>query len=250
MNRAGQHHAVARAMPADERLDPDDGAGLEVDLGLIVEHELAAGDGLAQVGLDGLALDRVGVHLGPEELVVVAAGVFRLIHGEIGVAQQGFRIRGIAGEGGDADARGDAQVMPGDAMRRIEREDDLLRAERRIVRMHDVREQYEELVAALPAYRVGAAYAGLQALRHRFQQLIADGVAQRIVDVLESIEIDVEHGDRAAGAVRPHHGLIEPIAEQRAVRARPSGCRGARGARACATARARWSRRAPPSPRR
>ena len=205
-------------MPADQRLDTHDGTGLEIDLRLIVEHELAPRDRLAQVGLDGLALDRVGVHLGPEKLVVVASRVFRLIHGEIGVAQQSFGIRSIARKRGDADARGDAQVVSGDAMRRVERDDDLLRAERRIVRVHDVGEQHEELVSALTAHRIGAAHAGLQSLRHRFKQLIADGVTQRIVDVLEAIEIDVQHRDRAAGAVRPHHRLIEPVAEQGAVR--------------------------------
>ncbi len=105
MKRAGRHHAVPRAMPADERLDADDGAGLEVDLRLIVEDELVPRDRLAQVGLDGLALDGIGVHLGPEELIVIAPGVFRLIHGEVGVAQQGLGIRRIAGKGGDADAR-------------------------------------------------------------------------------------------------------------------------------------------------
>ena len=39
-------------------------------------------------------------------------------------------------------------------------------------------------------------------------------MAERIVDVLEAVEIDVQHRDGAAGAVRPHHRLIEPVAEQ------------------------------------
>ena len=135
-------------------------------------------DRLAQVSLDGLPLDGVGVHLRPEELIVIATRVFRLIHGEVGVAQQGLSVRRIAGKGGDADARGDAQIVSGDAERCVEREDDLFRAERRVVRMHDVREQHQELVSPLAAHRIRAAHARLQPTCHRFQQLIADGVTE------------------------------------------------------------------------
>ena len=75
----------------------------------------------------------------------------------------------------------------------------------------DVVEQDHELVAAESGERIrlggpqsvfGDAAHGVvlphhtgQALRERHQQLIADGVAEAVVHVLEAIEIDEEHGE-------------------------------------------------------
>ena len=110
------------------------------------------------------------------------------------------------------------QVVLRDAVGCLERGDDLFGAKRGVARVDDVGQQYQELVAPLTADRVGAANAGRQPLRDRPQQLIAHRVAERVVDVLESIQVDVQHGDGAAGAVRAHHRLIEPVAQQGPVR--------------------------------
>ena len=51
----------------------------------------------------------------------------------------------------------------------------------------------------------------------RFQQFVADHVSERVVDALEFVDVDVEHGQlpvrRDVGQFAP-----EPFAEQRAVR--------------------------------
>ena len=46
-------------------------------------------------------------------------------------------------------------------------------------------EQDDELVAAVAAHRVRFAHRGLEAARRQLQHLVADGVAERIVDLLE-----------------------------------------------------------------
>ena len=50
MKAAGASRPRARVLPADQRLDAGDLARGQVDLGLIVEDQLVAGDALAQVG--------------------------------------------------------------------------------------------------------------------------------------------------------------------------------------------------------
>jgi hypothetical protein len=50
-----------------------------------------------------------------------------------------------------------------------------------------------ELVAAQPGDDIGLAQAGTQASGHEFQQLVSDGVPERIVHRLELIEIEVKH---------------------------------------------------------
>ena len=57
----------------------------------------------------------------------------------------------------------------------------------------------------------------LQAGRHRFQQLVADRVAERIVDALEFVDVDIEHRELLAGVASLQLAL-EPFAEQGAVR--------------------------------
>ena len=62
-------------------------------------------------------------------------------------------------------------------------------------------EQHGELVAAQPRDRV-AGRAAQQPLGHLDQQLVAGGVAEAVVDRLEVVEVEEEHGDlcRRAGA--------------------------------------------------
>ena len=54
-----------------------------------------------------------------------------------------------------------------------------------------------ELVAAEPRQRVALPQAGLEPPRRRDQQLVADQVAEAVVDDLEAVEIEVQHGERA-----------------------------------------------------
>src|SRR3712207_9210509 len=56
-----------------------------------------------------------------------------------------------------------------------------------------------------------------QPLGHAQQQLVADGVALRVVDDLEVVEVAQEHRERAqVGAVQLQR-VREPVGEQRAV---------------------------------
>src|SRR5690606_26713601 len=47
-----------------------------------------------------------------------------------------------------------------------------------------------ELVAAEPRDEIAAAYAGLQAVGHQFEQPVAGGMAKSVIDALEAIEVE------------------------------------------------------------
>src|SRR6185436_703487 len=57
-----------------------------------------------------------------------------------------------------------------------------------------------------------------QASGHRLQQLVASAMSERIVDVLEPVEIDEEQGHDIGGAARVCELMIETIAEELAIR--------------------------------
>ena len=68
-----------------------------------------------------------------------------------------------------------------------------------------------ELVAAQPGQRVALPQAGLETPRRGDQQLVADHVAETVVDDLEAVEIEVEDGEAVVNAAAP--ALVEPPAE-------------------------------------
>ena len=82
----------------------------------------------------------------------------------------------------------------------------------------DVREQDAELVAAEAGDRVGVAQGALQPRGDLLQQQVAHVVPERVVDLLEVVEIhDHDHGGVAVAAAGAD-GLVDPVAEQLAVR--------------------------------
>ena len=79
------------------------------------------------------------------------------------------------------------------------------------------RGDHRELVAAEPRHQVVAAQRVRQPQRDVADQFVADRMAERVVDVLEMVEIDIEHrGRRRAGAHLVDHRL-QPLAEEDAV---------------------------------
>ena len=60
-------------------------------------------------------------------------------------------------------------------------------------RLHD-----GELVAAHARDGVGLAHQSAQPIGHHLQQLVADGMAERVVDVLEVVEVEDVGGDDLA----------------------------------------------------
>jgi hypothetical protein len=186
--------AAARVAPAQQRLGADQLAGLGVHLRLVVQHEALALDRLAQAVLEVEPLGDDLVHaLG---VVGVAAAALRLgvVHGGVGVADQDVGVGPVAREQGDADAHAHPVLALADPAGLGERVDDLRGDPRRVVLPLDVGQRDQELVAAEPRQQVALAQRAEQALADVPQQLVAHGVAQRVVDALEAVEVEEQHG--------------------------------------------------------
>jgi len=93
---------------------------------------------------------------------------------------------------------------------RVERKKYFSCAGGRVFRMADLRKQDYKFISALAADSVGIANAGQQSLGNGLKKLVADGVSQRIVDVLETIQIQKEHGKGSVLAASQGNRLREP----------------------------------------
>ena len=91
-------------MPAKQRFGAE-AAEFVVDLGLVVELELAVDDRLPQLLAERHALFELGLHLRLEEPHPAAARLLRLVHGDVGLLQYIVRRLFAAAEERHPDAR-------------------------------------------------------------------------------------------------------------------------------------------------
>ncbi len=90
----------------------------------------------------------------------------------------------------------------------------------------DLGQKDDELVATEPGHHVQAACLGrpgqdvggaqgaLQPFRGLPQHLVAPGVAEGVVDPLEPVQVEGQHGHRALVALGAHQRLLEPLHER------------------------------------
>ena len=204
-------------IPAHERLDLGDAPALDLDHRLVVKREVAVADGVAQVQLEPQPIARGFVHALVEELVARLAPRLGVIHGEVGVAQD------LLGGGAARDGQGDADAHRDEQLPLLEEEGPLqlgaepLRHRGHGARVLDVLEQHRELVAAETGDRVLGPEADGQPLAEADEELIARAVTEAVVDHLEAIEVEEEHGEQLAPALGARQGVGEAIYEQCAV---------------------------------
>src|SRR5450432_1898016 len=67
----GEHNSALRLAPSNEGLGPGEGLRFEIHLRLVVQHEFAAVQSVAQIALDGLPLQRMLVHRRLEKLIII-----------------------------------------------------------------------------------------------------------------------------------------------------------------------------------
>ena len=72
----------------------------------------------------------------------------------------------------------------------------------------------DEFVATEPGQRVAFTQRGLQALRQRDQELVADLVAAGIVDGLEAVQVEVGDRQQMSVPLGLDHGQVQPVGQQ------------------------------------
>ena len=205
-----------RVAPPHERLDLGHLAAAQVDGRLEPQLQLAVGDGAAELAeqrepADRRALLGLGVDDEPD------AGALRLVHRHIGGLHQAIRVLRVERHRRDADAGADLQVepvhrqWPFDGLQRIPG-DPLGR-----VRI-GVGDEDRELVAAEPCDQLVAAEFLTQAVRDGFDQPVAVVVAERVVHVLEVVEIHQEQRHGCVADLGRADAALQPVAQHRPVR--------------------------------
>ncbi len=211
------HEPVARVVPAHQRLDPDRAPGLHVGYRLVVQDELAIVDRPAELAQERQAARAVPVALHRVELV---AGVrlLRDVHRHVGPLHERRDVLPVLREERDADAGVDVQRKPVDRERVLESFEDLVGDHHGAGCVRHAGQQDRELVAAQSCDRVAVAEQRLQPGPDHLQQHVAGVVPQRVVDLLETVEVDDHHAHRFAVAPRRQDRLADPILEEPAVR--------------------------------
>ena len=142
------------------------------------------------------------------------ARLLRAVHRDVGAAHQVVGVRAGAGaRGGEPDRGAHPARLAGDRDRLGQQRDDPVR-DLLAAALVGVLEQHRELVAAQPRGQVGRTDAAADPLGGGDQDGVAGGVAGVVVDALEVVEVEEEHG---AGAARAGQRLVQAAHEQRAV---------------------------------
>ena len=212
----GRQAPACRVLPADQRLDAGDPLRLELDERLVLEEQLVALQRQAELGAELHALDELRAHAGskratrplPASLAAyIARSAFPSTSSAVSVGTGALH----------AEARRRGDLAPVEDDRRLERAAQALGDLPRLVGAREVLEQDGELVAAEPRGGVLGAQAARQSLRGRAQQLVADRVAEAVVDRLEVVEIDEDHRELAVVAPAARERQRQAILEQRPV---------------------------------
>ena len=211
-------------------------------IGWIHEAQLVGADGLLQAVLDHDVACDARVHGLVEDHRAAAADALGLVHGHVGIAQHVLGARIVLVAGDDADAGGGAQLAAEDVVRQGQRVEQALGDLVRIGVALQIVDEHQKLVAAEAADHVPAeigpggvlgAQGAAQAAGDLAQHLIAGLVAQRVVDQLEAVEIQEEHGEhRLLAGVHALHGLLQALHEHGAIR-EPGQLVAARGLGQC-----------------
>ena len=214
--------AVAGQAPAQQRLGADHAPGAQIDFRLIENHQLIALQRAPQLALEHQALDRRGIHAGYIERARIAAVLFRVIHGRIGVADQIDHILGIVGTNRDAGAGGEVNLLLVD----VEGAADFI--EQRagqggqggaVVGVHrQIIDEHGELIAREPADHGVLAQISRQPLAQYLQGSIAGRVAESVVDLFEAVQVQVQKRQGALVAPRARDGLLQQMLKLHAIR--------------------------------
>lgn len=203
-----RHEAPRRVVPAQQGLEADHLA-IHPRLRLEIDQELVLLQCLSQIVLQQPAIAQLPVHLGLEQADPPPALAFGTIECCIGVGEQRGGIHAVVRIKRDADAEADMGKIVVDLELLADRLDQALGERQNLLTPDVVGHQDHELVAADTSDEGAVGFRG-KPVRRRPHQHVADGMAEYVVDLLEAVEIEAEHGKTGRRLLRP----IQPLAER------------------------------------
>ena len=203
--------------PAHQRLEADDStvfglivfgamasgvASLGVEQRLVGDLQPPVADRLTQVALHLALLPLRRLHLRREEAEAAAAERLGLVQGQVGAVDQPLRSALPIALQGDPDAGADVDPAAAQIVRLGQAGDQAAGQLRRRRRLHGAGLHDDELVAPRARRVAHADRAAPQALRNLLQQQVAGTMAVAVIDLLEAVEVDEQHRQGMAGALR------------------------------------------------
>ena len=185
--------------PSQQRLGARERIVAQAELRLIVQLQQIFLHGTAQASFDIEPIPKPSAHRRGIGDNGAGSARLRLIHGGVGVLQNGGDIEPIIGIDGDTDTRCRVELQTRVSDRVLESFVTGARDFAREPPGRRVSHQYDELIAPEPRHgNIGvlgleATYEAGEFTGHVLQHRIADRMAERVVDSLEVIEIHVNH---------------------------------------------------------
>ena len=216
-------------LPAHERLDRVQRAAVERHDRLVVEPQLSGVERAAERPLGRDALERSVAKRLVEDLPVPRAALLRAVHRDVRVAQQALRVAICAAREHDADARGhDVLACPRGGTARSSA--CWTRSATRTAPSSEARSSQSTTNSSPPkraSVNSSSPKRATVSLARRAacsrsatdsQELVAGAVPERVVDVLEPVEIEEQQRGERAVALGARQRQLEAIAEEEPVR--------------------------------
>ena len=215
---AGHEQPAGGVVEAQEGFDAGHLSVGEVDDRLVVQAESARFEGVAKVVFDLMAPHGLRAQSRVEDVVPAAASLLGSVHGRVGGSEQFGRVVGGVARHDDADAGGDGERIRVDHDRWLEGGPDPVDDPGDLVVGANSGGDDDELVAADSGGRVMASDDTGEAAAHLGEKAVPGAVAHTVVDGLETVQVEVEHGDRRIGPVDLVEAVLQPGDEQVPVR--------------------------------
>jgi len=208
-------------VPAQQRLDAGQALAVAAELRLVEQDELLLLQGMAQVAFQFQALQGAGVHVRLIELEVVFAALLGVVHGSVGVFHQLAEFVAVLRAQGNTNTGGHKKLAAFEHERFYQAGEDLLGHVDSPVQgllAGGARLQEEgELVTAHARHGIVVTDAGQQADGHVLEHAVASGVAQGVVDRLETVKVEEhQHHPRLVTLCLLQRG-VQAVLEQGAV---------------------------------
>ena len=185
---------------------------------LVEDHDLVSVEGAPELAEHAQPAYRVAVERGRVHLATRVRLLGR-VHRDVGAPQQRVRIVPVAREAGDSDAHPHLERHLVDANGLLDARDQLVGDLLELIRVAGVlARQNRELVAAEARDQTARADDLPQPRSEIAQQLVAEVVAERVVDLLEAVEVEQHHAERRPGGGGGLNPLVQPRPEALPIR--------------------------------
>src|SRR5580704_2742963 len=189
----GRDRSALRLVPAQETLPPDNPMVFDIEDWLVEQLKFTPGDSISQIRFQSAPACNSGKHSGLEKSVDASPICLGPVQGHVGSLHQLGRsdrfFRSTSNP--NADIHGGLQAT--NVVRRLDRCANSIRQAEGIFRALDLDVNYRKFITAQAGDSIPFFDAITQPVGDGFQQLVADQMPERIIHVLEVVQVQEKH---------------------------------------------------------